>query len=146
MDAHSLILIVEDNADDVELIRYAFTKAGIGNPIAAVEDGAQAIAYVQGKGAYADRTNHPCPGLVLLDLKLPRRSGFEVLEAIRRDEAMRQTPVVVLTSSTQDSDIRRAYEAGANSYLVKPVSRDRLLEMVKNLKAYWIDLNQTSPQ
>jgi len=137
----STILLVEDNPDDAELLEYAFRKAGIANPLLAVTDGDAAVEYVGGTGAYADRRRHPLPELILLDLKLPRRSGFEVLGFIRGQDATRHTPVVVLTSSCQHGDIQRAYEAGANSYLVKPVGPDTLIEMVRSLKAYWIKLN-----
>ena len=141
MNELSTILLVEDNPDDAELIEYAFRKAGIHNPLFAVTDGDAAVDYIGGAGAYADRTRHPLPELILLDLKLPRRSGFEVLGFIRGQDATRHTPVVMLTSSSQHADIQRAYEAGANSYLVKPVGRDALIEMVRSLKAYWIKLN-----
>jgi len=137
----STILLVEDSPDDAELLEYAFRKAGIANPLLAVADGDAAVDYVGGTGAYADRTRHPLPELILLDLKLPRRSGFEVLGFIRGQEATRHTPVVVLTSSSQHGDIQRAYEAGATSYLVKPVGRDALIEIVRSFKAYWIKLN-----
>ncbi len=141
MNELSTILLVEDNPDDAELLEYAFRKAGIANPLLALADGDAAVNYVGERGAYADRTRHPLPELILLDLKLPRRSGFEVLGFIRGQDATRHTPVVVLTSSSQPGDIQRAYEAGANSYLVKPVGRDTLIEMVRSLKAYWIKLN-----
>lgn len=140
----STVLLVEDNEDDAELIAYAFGKAGIGNPLVTVSDGDAAVAFVEGGGAYADRERHPLPGLILLDLKLPRRSGFEVLEAVRRNEPTQATPVVVLTSSDQTSDIERAYRLGANAYLVKPVSRESLLAMVRTLDAFWIKLNRVS--
>lgn len=141
MNELSTILLVEDNPDDAELIDYAFRKAGIANPLVTVTDGDAAVDYVGGTEAYADRTRHPRPELILLDLKLPRRSGFEVLSFIRGQQATRHTPVVVLTSSNQQDDIRRSYEHGANSYLVKPIGRDALIEMVRSLKAYWIKLN-----
>ena len=114
MDDLSTILLVEDNPDDAELIAYAFSKAGIGNPIIVVDDGEKAMDYVHGHSAYANRREFPVPGIILLDLKLPRRSGFEVLEAVRATEATRRGPVVVLTSSNQQDDIRRAYDMGAN--------------------------------
>ena len=139
----STILLVEDNADDAELIAYAFDKAGIVNPLVTVSDGDAAVAYIEGTGSYADRAKHPLPALILLDLKLPRRSGFEVLRAIRADPAAKHTPVVVLTSSDQHADIEHAYSLCANSYLVKPVSREALLAMAKMLNAYWIKLNRT---
>ena len=137
------ILLVEDNVDDVDLIKYAFEKAGVQNPLFTVEDGDKAAEYIEGADAYSDRTRHPLPGLVLLDLKLPRRSGFEVLDVIRSDSLARHIPVVVLTSSDQAQDIARAYEAGANSYLVKPVTRAALLAMIRTLEAYWIKLNRS---
>ena len=139
----STILLVEDDADDAELIAYAFDKAGISNPLATVSDGDAAIAYIEGTGPYADRARHPLPALILLDLKLPRRSGFDVLRAIRADPAAKHTPVVVLTSSDQHADIAHAYALCANSYLVKPVSRDSLLAMARMLNAYWVKLNRT---
>lgn len=142
MSDESTILLVEDNPDDSELIRYAFEKLGINNPLVAMADGDAAVSYLCGTGAYSDRRRNPLPALILLDLKLPRRSGFEVLQFARAQTATRHTPVVVLTSSNQHDDIKRAYELGANSYLVKPVSRDALIEMVRSLDAYWIKLNQ----
>lgn len=143
MDDLSTVLLVEDDPDDAELISHAFGKAGIVNPVITVDDGDEAIHYVQGRLAYADRRRFPVPSLILLDLKLPRRSGFEVLEAIRATEATRRVPVVVLTSSSQEDDIRRAYDVGANSYLVKPVGRDALVAMVQALDAFWMKLNQS---
>ncbi len=138
-----MILLIEDNADDAELIRYAFVKAGIPDPLVTVGDGATAIAYFEGSGRYNDRDAHPYPNLVLLDLKLPRRSGYDVLRAVRDNPATKHTPVVVLTSSSQEADIRRAYEFGANAYLVKPVGRDALLAIVRSLDSFWLKLNQS---
>ncbi len=141
MNEWSIILLVEDSPDDAELIQYAFEKAGIQNPLNIVTDGDAAVEYIGRTGAYADRTGHPLPELILLDLKLPRRSGFEVLKFIREHKPTKHTPVVVLTSSGQDEDVHRSYEFGANSYLVKPIGRDALIEMARTLKAYWIKLN-----
>ena len=142
MDDLSTVLLIEDNPDDAELIGYAFKKAGVANPLIVVGDGDKAIDYLYGRSAYADREKFPLPGLFLLDLKLPRRSGFEVLEAIRANQTTRNTPVVVLTSSNQATDIERAYELGANSYLVKPIGRDSLITMVRSLDSFWLNLNQ----
>jgi len=142
VNGESTVLVVEDNPDDAELIAYAFHKLHIGNPLVVVGDGDAAVDYLGGTGAYGDRLRHPLPGLILLDLKLPRRSGFEVLRFLRGQEATRNTPVVVLTSSSQREDIRRAYDDGANSYLVKPVGRDSLLAMVRALELYWMNLNE----
>src|SRR3712207_1901037 len=113
MHEMSTVLLVEDNEDDAELILYAFEKAAIANPVVTVTDGDAAVAYIQGTGGYLDRERHPLPGLILLDLKLPRRSGFEVLDAIRKHVPAQHTPVVVLTSSDQTADIERAYKLGA---------------------------------
>ena len=144
MDDLSTILLIEDNPDDVELVTHAFRKAEIPNPLIVVDDGDKAIDYLKSRAAYSDRAKYPLPGLILLDLKLPRRSGFEVLEAIRAIEETRRTPVVVLTSSNQETDIERAYDVGANSYLVKPIGRDALVKMVGALDAFWIKLNQSA--
>jgi CheY-like chemotaxis protein len=137
-----LILLVEDNPDDADLIAYAFRKAGIAAELRVVDDGEKAVDYLAGTGPYADRDLNPVPVLVLLDLKLPRRSGFEVLAWMRQHPSTSLLTVVVLTSSNQDADVRRAYVLGANSYLVKPVSRDALLDMVRTLNYYWLFLNQ----
>lgn len=141
MNELSIILLVEDNPDDAELIQYAFEKAGITNPLVIVTDGDAAVDYVGQTGTYADRAGQTLPELILLDLKLPRRSGFEVLSFIREHGPTRHTPVVVLTSSAQDEDIRRSYELGANSFLVKPIGRDALIVMARTLTAYWIKHN-----
>lgn len=141
MNELSIILLVEDNPDDVMLVQYAFDKAGILNPLEVVADGDAAVDYIGRTGPYAGREGQPLPGLILLDLKLPRRSGFEVLSFVRQHEPTRHTPVVVLTSSDQEADIRRSYERGANSFLVKPIGRDGLIDMARALKAYWIKLN-----
>jgi len=137
----SIILLVEDNPDDAELIQYAFEKADIQNPLVIVTDGDAAVDYIGRTGAYANQEGHPLPELILLDLKLPRRSGFEVLSFVRQHEPTRHTPVVVITSSDQEQDIRLSYERGANSFLVKPIGRNGLIEMARMLKAYWIKLN-----
>lgn len=144
MDDLSTVLLVEDNPDDADLIAHAFGKAGIGNPMIVVDDGEKAMDYVHGRSAYADRLRFPVPGIILLDLKLPRRSGFEVLEAVRTTKATRRVPVVVLTSSNQEDDIRRAYDMGANSYLVKPIGGNALIVMVKSIDAFWMKLNQSA--
>lgn len=136
------ILVVEDDPNDVLLIQRAFKKANILNPLKTVGNGDEAVAYLGGEGKYADQEESPSPVLVLLDLKLPRRSGLEVLEWIRAQERLRRLPVVVLTSSRETSDINKAYDLGANSYLVKPVGFDSLLDLVKSLELYWLILNQ----
>ena len=136
------ILLVEDNADDVLLIRRAFRKSGAACEIVEVGDGDAAVSYLGGTGEYTDRPSHPLPTLVLLDLKLPRRNGFEVLEWLRGRPGLRRLPVVVLTSSNHAGDLDRAYDCGANSYLVKPVRFEALLEMARTLGLYWLQLNE----
>ncbi len=138
----SLILLVEDDPNDVILIRRAFDKARIANPIQLVRDGEEAIAYLAGTPPYDDRRRYPLPMLLLLDLKMPRKSGFEVLAWLRQQPHLRRLPVVVLTSSKDTPDIDRAYDLGANSYLVKPVAFEALIDMVKILGLYWLIYNQ----
>ena len=140
--ASTLVLLVEDNATDVLLIRRAFDQARMANPIHVVSDGDAAVAYLNGDGAYADRSTHPLPILILLDLKLPRRSGLEVLEWLKGQEPLRRIPVVMLTSSEQPSDVDAAYDSGVNSYLVKPVEYDSLFKMLKAVNLYWMMLNE----
>jgi CheY-like chemotaxis protein len=140
------ILLVEDNPDDVLLTRRAVRKAGLQASLAVACDGDEAVAYLDGSGAYEDRQAFPLPSLILLDLKLPRRSGLEVLHWIRARPAFATTPVVVLTSSAQDEDIRQAYQRGANSYLQKPIALNELVRMLTVLGLYWLDINLTAPR
>jgi CheY-like chemotaxis protein len=138
------ILLVEDNPDDIALFKRALHKMALDYPLQVVGDGEAAIAYLSGEGHYANRNNHPLPRLVLLDLKLPRKSGHEVLEWLRADPALRRLPVVVLTTSREISDINRAYDQCVNSYLVKPFSFDGLTDMVRTLYSYWMQMNETA--
>jgi CheY-like chemotaxis protein len=137
------ILLVEDDSNDVLLIQRAFRKASLSNPLQIVEDGEAAILYLKGEESFADRDRFPLPRLILLDLKLPRKSGFEVLVWLRQQPKFYGLPVVVLTSSKENNDIQQAYLLGANSYLVKPVGFDSLLDMIKTLNLYWLMFNQT---
>ena len=136
------ILLVEDEPGDVLLIRRAYRRANLASPLQVVGDGEAAVAYLAGQDAYADRRQYPLPALVLLDLKLPRKSGLEVLAWLRAQPALKRLPVVVLTSSRERGDVDRAYELGANSYLVKPVGFDTLQEMIQTLGLYWLVLNE----
>jgi CheY-like chemotaxis protein len=142
MDRTGSILLAEDDPNDVALTQLAFEQARFSNPLHVVANGEEAIAYLAGEGSYADRQRYPIPVLVLLDLKLPRKSGFEVLAWLRGVPNVRRLPVVVLTSSQQSPDINRAYDAGANSYLVKPVAFDNLVGLVRTLGLYWIMTNE----
>lgn len=138
------ILLVEDSPDDVALFKRAINKAAVNYPLQVVTDGETAIAYLLGSGVYADRELYPLPALVLLDLKLPRKSGHEVLAWLRAQPKLRRLPVVVLTTSRESSDINRAYDACVNSYLVKPFALDGLTDMVRALHDYWLTLNETA--
>ena len=139
------ILYAEDEENDVYFIRRAFEQAGIRNPLAVVGDGQRAINYLTGMGDYADRNKHPLPCLVILDMKMPEKSGLEVLKWIRSQPAICVLPVLMLTSSSHDADMHRAYVQGANGYLVKPGSPDELVAMAKAIKDYWLIQNRTVP-
>ncbi|HYE61080.1 MAG TPA: response regulator [Phycisphaerales bacterium] len=132
------ILVAEDEEDDVLLIQRAFKKARVANPLHVVRDGQQAVEYLAGAGPYADRQANPMPVMLLLDLKMPRKNGHEVLEWIRAQPTpLRRLPVVVLTSSREAPDVNRAFELGASSYLLKPVSIDGLVQVIQTLNMYW---------
>ena len=138
----SPVLLVDDNPDDVLLMRRAFKATSIGAPLVVAPGGAAAIEYLSGVGSYADRTAHPFPALMLLDLKMPRVSGFDVLEWLRSQAALKRLPVVMLTSSNQEEDVNRAYELGANSYIVKPSGLKEIAEVAAQIESYWLRLNQ----
>ncbi|MER3459297.1 MAG: two-component system response regulator [Chloroflexota bacterium] len=136
------ILLVEDNPNDVELTLHALKKPNLANRIHVVRDGAEALDFIFGSGAYAGRRLEDRPKVILLDLKLPLVDGMEVLERIKSDPRTRIIPVVVLTSSREEPDIARSYELGVNSYIVKPVDFQQFAEAVRNLGLYWLLLNQ----
>lgn len=139
---YETILLVEDNPRDVLLIQRAFRKANVAIPLQVVEDGEVAIRYLSGEEPYTDRDRYPLPLLILLDLKLPRKSGAEVLAWLRQQPALKRLPVVVLTSSKEYADINHIYDLGGNAYMVKPVAFDNLVEIVKALNLHWIILNE----
>ena len=136
------ILLVEDNPQDAELTIRALKKHNLANRLFTVEDGAEALNFIFCRGKYATRDNGHSPKVVLLDLKLPKVSGLEVLRALKQDERTRSIPVVVVTSSREDPDIKTAYALGANSYVVKPVDFDAFAESVSSLGLYWLLVNQ----
>ncbi len=142
---HQPILYVEDEANDVFFMQHAWKQAGILNPLKVVTDGEQAVQYLSGEGKYAERDEYPLPMLVLLDLKLPKLHGLDVLKWIREQPAIQSLPVIILSSSNQPQDIRTAYARGANSYLIKPPHADGLMELVASLKDYWLGRNQMPP-
>ena len=140
--SNDTILLAEDDLNEVFLMQRAFQKANLTNPLQVANDGQEAIDYLSREAAATDRTEHPLPSLILLDLKMPRKNGFEVLEWLRQQPGLRRTIVVVMSSSNQISDINRAYDLGANSYLVKPVDFKTLLDLVKSLVSYWLAANR----
>ncbi len=136
------ILQVDDEETDAILLASVFADAGITNPLRVASDGQQAIDYLAGTGMYADRERYPLPCLVLLDLKLPVRSGAEVLEWMRSQPALRSIVVIVLSSSALPSDVRTAYALGANSFVEKPGQYSEAADLARALKAWWLDFNQ----
>ncbi len=134
----ALFLVVEDNKDDVLLLRRAFQKAKVLNPVHIATGGEEAIAYLSGTGKYANRVEFPLPSLVLLDIKMPRIDGFEVLRWIRTQSGLSSLRVVMLTSSNEMRDVNTAYQLGANSFLIKPVDFERLVEISQALAGYWL--------
>ncbi len=142
MTTTAAILLVEDNEDDVFLMKRALKAAGIVNPLHTVEDGQQAVEYLAGTGMFGARDQYPLPAIVFLDLKLPIKGGLQVLEWIRAQKAFEGIVVVVLTSSNEPSDLREAYKLGANSYVVKPPTAAQLIELAKAFKWYWLEFNR----
>lgn len=136
------ILLVEDNPKDVLLIKRAFRKANVANPLQVVGDGEAALCYLSGKDPYSDRNHYPLPVLILLDLKLPRKSGAEVLAWLKQQPTLKRVPVVVLTSSKEYADINNVYDLGVNAYMVKPVTFDTLVNIVQMLNMHWIIFNE----
>ena len=139
---YDVILLAEDNEDHVALVQRAFKQAGLLNPLYVVNDGVEAIAYLSGDGKYENRNEYPLPSLLLLDLKMPHKNGFEVLDWIRHAPGLSGLRVVVLTSSEEIRDVNRAYELGANSFLVKPVDFRDFVQLTVAIKGYWIWLSR----
>jgi two-component system response regulator len=140
------ILLIEDGEDDVFFFQHAVKKAGIANPLQVAKDGQEALDYLAGTGKFADFEKYPPPTLIFLDLKLPRVMGFEVLRRIREQPEWRKLIVLVLTSSASDADMAKAYELGANAYLVKPPESGRLAVILQAVKDFWLTHNHTPPR
>jgi len=142
------ILYAEDEENDAFFLKRAFAQAGITHPLVVVSDGQQVMDYCSGSGPFGNRLEYPLPCLMLLDLNMPRKTGMEVLKWIREEPAVRTLPVIVLSSSLQDSDIHRAYVVGANAYLTKPSQPEELIVMAKAIQDFWLNQNciaQKSP-
>ena len=142
---NKIILLVEDNPDDVELTLRAFKQNNIFNKVIVAKDGVEALDYLLGRGIYAERDVTDLPVVTLLDLKLPKIDGMEVLKTIRQNEATRLLPVIILTSSSQESDLVNGYKLGANSYVRKPVDFNQFVEAIKSLGLFWLVWNEPPP-
>lgn len=136
------VLLVEDNPDHAELVLRTMEDCSVANRIVHLEDGEEALDYLYARGAYTDRLQHPLPHLMLLDLRLPKVSGLEVLKQVKEDANLRALPVVILTTSDADRDVALAYEYHANSYLTKPVNFEDFSRMLKNLGFFWLAWNR----
>jgi two-component system, response regulator len=146
MTGPARILLVEDSRMDVELTLDAFREARLANTISVASNGQAALDYLFGRGSYADRTTYPLPNLILLDLKLPGIDGHMVLREIKGTPELKRLPVIILTSSKEEGDRALSYDNGANSYLVKPVSFEGFLDVVRQLEDYWFTLNVGPPE
>ena len=142
---NKIILLVEDNPDDVELTLRAFKQNNISNKVIVAKDGVEALDYLFGKGMYAGRDTKNMPVVILLDLKLPKINGMEVLKTLRQNEFTKLLPEVILTSSTQEQDVVNGYKLGANSYVRKPVDFTEFIQAVKSLGLYWLIWNEPPP-
>lgn len=140
MTPNQPILLVEDSPEDYETTVRSLKKAGLKNPILRCADGEEALDYLNKRGAYANPDSAPRPGIVLLDLNLPGTDGREVLEEVKRDPSLKTIPIVVLTTSTDERDIEQCYEAGANSYIQKPVDLDGFVQSMTRMKDYWFEV------
>ena len=137
-----IILLVEDDPADAALITRAFERTGVENAIRRVKDGEEALGYLTGAGAFADRKEHPLPAVILLDLNLPRFNGYQLMIWLRMQPELKRIPVVVLSESHDTDSINRAYDAGANSYLVKPGDTEEIVRMIEMVRQYWMSLNE----
>ncbi|MEN7530227.1 MULTISPECIES: response regulator [unclassified Cupriavidus] len=138
------ILLVEDNPDDIELTLIALERSRLANPVVSVRDGAEALDFLRRQGAFANRTEEN-PAVILLDKKLPKVDGHEVLREVRADESLRRIPVVMLTSSREERDLLKSYDLGVNAYVVKPVEFDDFMAAINDLGVFWAVLNEPPP-
>ncbi len=146
MNTLKRILMIEDSVNDIKLTTAALRSAGLANDIVVCRDGADGLDYLYRRGAYAGRTDDTCPSVVLLDLKMPRVDGLEVLAKLRADPLFRTLPIVMITSSAEEQDMVRSYNLGVNGYVVKPVTHDEFLTAIREVGLYWAVVNQPPPQ
>lgn len=140
-----LLLVAEDNPDDAILLRRALSKAGIPSRLKIVTDGEEMLLYLQAKGAYSDRRANPMPSLIILDLKMPRRNGLEVLAWIAENRDLAVVPTIVLSASNLENDVRSAYHLGANTYFVKPTNFEELVDTMRMVESYWNRATKVRP-
>ena len=140
------ILVAEDDESYALLLKRAFGEIDLTNPLHLLCDGQEVIDYLAGIGKYADRTSYPLPGMMVLDLKMPRVDGFEVLRRVKSDPALRSIPIVMLTSSRHDPDVRRSYSLGANGYIVKPMDLAQYTKVLQDFGRFWLEVNETPPE
>ncbi len=140
-----IILVVDDNPGDAMLTERAFRKSGVPCTLVMVADGQEALDYLWGTGRYAEGGRRAAPALILLDINLPRLSGYEVLCRVRADPRTRRLPIVMLTSSREDGEVGRCYDAGTNGYIQKPIDMQRFIEIARELSVYWLTMNEAPP-
>lgn len=136
------VMLVEDNLDDIILTKRAFKKARLENELIIFKDGVEALDYLLGRGDYAERTDKTAPVVILLDLKLPRLNGLEVLQQIRANDKTRRIPVIILTTSREEQDLAQAYDLNVNSYIVKPIDFNQFVDAVQQIGLYWLVMNE----
>ncbi len=144
MNARQTILLVDDSENDRDIVRVAFKKASFSNPLQETRNGEEAIAYLKGDGVYVDRMKFPMPAVVLLDLNMPMKSGFDLLIWVRTQPALKRLSIIILTASMRMEDVERAFDLGANSFLVKPSNMDALIAMMQCLRD-WLQINHFPP-
>jgi CheY-like chemotaxis protein len=137
-----VVLVAEDDTDDAFFLHRAFQKAGVSTTLKFVQDGQEAIDYLSGEGEFTDRVAYPLPDLLLVDLKMPRINGFQVLEWVRQQPGLKLLPVIIFSSSNEGKDIDHAYDLGANAYLLKPHCAEDLIAVAHKIKTYWLEANQ----
>jgi CheY-like chemotaxis protein len=145
LDKDDLVLVAEDNPDDALLLRRALAKAGISARLKIVSDGEEMLLYLQAMGAYADRQAYPMPSLIILDLKMPRKNGLEVLAWISENKQLAVVPTIVLSASNLENDVRNAYRLGANTYFVKPTTFEELVDTMRMVETYWNRASKVRP-